>query len=141
MTGRCAGSIPWSRPGARPTSGMSSPSPSLTGRCRFTSDGTFPDTGLRASMNITVLGLWHLGSVTAACLARHHRVTGLDFDEPVLAKLRTGHAPLHEPGLDELLAAGLAKGNLSFSDDTAGVATADVLWVCFDTPVDADDRS
>ncbi len=91
-------------------------------------------------MTITVLGLWHLGSVTAACMARHHRVTGLDFDEPVLAKLRAGHAPLHEPGLDDLLAAGIKSGNLSFSAD-ATAAQADVLWVCYDTPVDADDRS
>lgn len=59
-------------------------------------------------MNIIVLGLWHLGSVTAACTARHHRVTGLDFDEPVLAQLRVGHAPLHEPSLDDLITAGLA---------------------------------
>ena len=92
-------------------------------------------------MNITVLGLWHLGSVTAAGLARHHRVTGLDFDEPVLANLRSGRAPLHEPGLDALLAAGLASGQLSFSGDIAAAASAEVLWVCFDTPVDADDRS
>jgi UDPglucose 6-dehydrogenase len=92
-------------------------------------------------MNITVIGLWHLGSVTAACLARHHRVTGLDFDEPVLAKLRTGRAPLHEPGLDDLLAAGIASGHLSFSSDVASARAADVLWVCYDTPVDADDRS
>ncbi len=91
-------------------------------------------------MHVIVLGLWHLGSVTAACLARHHRVTGLDFDEPVLAKLRTGQAPLHEPGLDALLAAGLASGNLSFSSN-AGAAQADVLWVCYDTPVDAADNS
>lgn len=92
-------------------------------------------------MNITVLGLWHLGSVTAGCLARHHHVTGLDFDEPVLAGLRAGRAPLHEPGLDALLAAGLAKKQLSFSSDPSSVATCDVLWVCYDTPVDADDRS
>ncbi len=92
-------------------------------------------------MHVVVLGLWHLGSVTAACLARHHRVTGLDFDEAVLAKLRAGHAPLHEPGLDDLLAAGLASGNLRFSADAGAAVTADVLWVCYDTPVDADDRS
>ena len=93
-------------------------------------------------MHVIVLGLWHLGCVTAACLARHHRVTGLDFDEPVLAKLRAGHAPLHEPGLDELLTAGLAGGNLAFTSDAAtAAAAADVLWVCYDTPVDADDRS
>ena len=92
-------------------------------------------------MNVTILGLWHLGSVTAACLARHHQVTGLDFDEPVLANLRAGRAPLHEPGLDVLLAAGLASGRLTFSSDVAVVASADVLWVCYDTPVDADDCS
>ena len=92
-------------------------------------------------MNITVLGLWHLGSVTAACLARHHHVTGLDFDEPVLTALRAGRAPLHEPGLDALLATGLASGQLDFSADVKVAVTADVVWVCYDTPVDADDRS
>jgi UDPglucose 6-dehydrogenase len=92
-------------------------------------------------MNVTVLGLWHLGAVTAACLARHHRVTGLDFDAKVVDALRQGRAPLHEPGLDALLAAGLASGRLDFSTDAGAAVTADVLWVCFDTPVDADDRS
>ena len=92
-------------------------------------------------MHVVVLGLWHLGSVTAACLARHHRVTGLDFDKVELAKLRSGHAPLHEPGLDDLLAAGLATGQLDFSDDIAAAGLADVLWICYDTPVDANDRS
>ncbi|HEY0863402.1 MAG TPA: nucleotide sugar dehydrogenase [Lacunisphaera sp.] len=92
-------------------------------------------------MNVTILGLWHLGSVTAACTARHHRVTGLDFDETVVTGLRDGRAPLHEPGLDALLAAGLASGQLQFSTDPKSAANADVLWVCYDTPVDADDRS
>jgi UDPglucose 6-dehydrogenase len=92
-------------------------------------------------MNVVVLGLWHLGSVTAACMARHHRVIGIDFDVTVIAGLCSGHAPLHEPGLDTLLAAGLASGNLSFSTTPAEAASADVLWLCYDTPVDADDRS
>lgn len=92
-------------------------------------------------MNVTILGLWHLGSVTAACLAKHHRVTGLDFDAAVVKGLQAGHAPLHEPGLDDLLAAGLAGGQLQFSSEASAAATTDVLWVCYDTPVDADDRS
>lgn len=92
-------------------------------------------------MNVTILGLWHLGSVTAACMARHHRVTGLDFDEAVIAGLRTGRAPLQEPGLDALLGAGLAAGLLDFSTAPAAARSSDVLWVCYDTPVDADDRS
>jgi len=92
-------------------------------------------------MHIVILGLWHLGSVTAACMARHHHVTGLDFDGPVLANLRTGQAPLYEPGLNDLLATGITGGQLGFSMDAAVSTTAEVLWVCYDTPVDADDRS
>ncbi len=42
--------------------------------------------GLRnAQMKIVVLGLWHLGSVTAACVAKHFQVVGLDFDEANVA--------------------------------------------------------
>jgi len=92
-------------------------------------------------MHVVVLGLWHLGSVTAACVARHHRVTGLDFDETIINGLRQGHAPLHEPGLDALLAEGVAAGRLGYSSEVTAAAKADVLWICHDTPVDADDRS
>lgn len=91
-------------------------------------------------MNITVLGLWHLGCVTAACCGRHHAVTGLDFDAENILRLTTGKAPLSEPGLDDLLAEGLSAGRLQFSFDPASAcANADVLWVAYDTPVDEDD--
>ena len=56
-------------------------------------------------MNVTVLGLWHLGCVTAACCAKHFQVIGLDFDTATVANLNSGKAPLFEPGLNELLAA------------------------------------
>ena len=93
-------------------------------------------------MNITVLGLWHLGSVTAACCARHFQVTGLDFDEELVAGLNQGGAPLLEPGLNELLGAGLAAKRLRFTHDAKDAcATADVLWLCYDTPVNDHDES
>jgi len=59
-------------------------------------------------MNVTVLGLWHLGSVTAACCAKHFEVVGLDFDAATVSQLNAGQAPLLEPGLNELIASGLA---------------------------------
>ncbi len=91
---------------------------------------------------ITVLGLWHLGSVTAACCAKHFEVTGLDFDEAVVGNLQQGRAPISEPGLNELLAAGFAKKSLRFTTDAkAACAQADVLWVCYDTPVNDGDES
>ena len=89
-----------------------------------------------------MLGLWHLGCVTAACCAKHFQVVGLDFDKETIAKLNSGKAPLFEPGLDELITAGLASKKLSFtaSSETA-CADADILWLCYDTPVNEDDES
>ena len=89
-------------------------------------------------MKICVQGLWHLGSVTAACLASvGHMVVGLDQDEEVVKNLNLGHAPLYEPGLDGLLQKGIDKGNLLFTSDACqGVSNAQILWVTFDTPVD-----
>jgi UDPglucose 6-dehydrogenase len=93
-------------------------------------------------MNIVVQGLWHLGCVTAACAAKHFQVTGLDFDAANVAKLNQGQAPLFEPGLNELIAAGLASKELSFTTDPkAACANADVLWLCYDTPVNENDES
>jgi len=94
-------------------------------------------------MKICVYGLWHLGSVTAACLADcGFEVCGLDPDAKTVENLAAGHAPLFEPGLDELIARGIASGRLSFSSDAQkALSGADFLWVAFDTPVDDNDRA
>jgi UDPglucose 6-dehydrogenase len=95
------------------------------------------------TIKVCVQGLWHLGSVTAACLASvGHDVAGLDADQNAVDGLNQGKAPLFEPGLDDLLTAGIAKGQLRFSSLAADVASdAEVLWVTFDTPVDEEDRA
>ncbi len=92
-------------------------------------------------MNVVVLGLWHLGCVTAACCAEFNgSVVGLDFEADWPA-LRSGEAPLFEPGLDEALWRGIGSGRLRFAEgaDPAALGAADVLWVCYDTPVDDND--
>jgi UDPglucose 6-dehydrogenase len=92
-------------------------------------------------MNICVLGLWHLGSVTAAGLAAlGHRVIGFDFDDATVANLGEGIAPISEPGLEELIKRGLSSGNLRFSSAANEAKDVDVLWVTYDTPVDDDDN-
>jgi UDPglucose 6-dehydrogenase len=94
------------------------------------------------SMNVAVAGLWHLGSVTAACLAAAgHRVTGIDPAPDVVNRLATGKAPVHEPGLDSLIASQIEAGRLRFTADYAGARQKDVLWVTFDTPVDENDHA
>ena len=94
-------------------------------------------------MKVCVQGLWHLGSVTAACLATAgHEVVGLDADQKTIDGLSRGEASLFEPGLDTLVQAGVASGALRFTTSIADAAAgAEVLWVTFDTPVDDDDRA
>ncbi len=56
-------------------------------------------------MRVAVYGLWHLGSVTAACLAEAgHDVVGLDADAATIAGLVANHPPVDEPGLAALIA-------------------------------------
>lgn len=94
-------------------------------------------------MKVCVVGLWHLGTVTAACLASGgHAVVGLDFDNAVVDALQAGEPPLFEPGLGDLVKQGLATGNLSFTADVAtALGGAEVVWVAYDTPVDEHDRA
>src|SRR3954469_24987062 len=91
-------------------------------------------------MDICVVGLWHLGVVTAACMAKiGHNVTGYDADESLIKKLQAGDNPLFEPGLKDLVQAGIAADHLHFSSEAAAVAGAELIWVTYDTPVDEND--
>lgn len=92
-------------------------------------------------MKIVVLGLWHLGSVTAACLAElGHSVIGVDESEEVVRMLQLGVSPVSEPGLNELLAQNLSAGRLEFVTRLNEKTAYDVLWVAIDTPVDDNDH-
>ncbi len=94
-------------------------------------------------MNVAALGLWHLGSVTAACTAAAgHSVVGWDPDAATVERLRRGQPPVAEPGLRELLLSASAASRLRFTADLhAAVAHADVVWVTFDTPVNDEDQA
>lgn len=94
-------------------------------------------------MKVAVLGLWHLGSVTAACLAAAgHSVRAFDPDPERIASLAAGRPPVAEQGLADLIAAGAQSGTLRFMSDLAeAVVGADIVWVTFDTPVDDEDRA
>jgi UDPglucose 6-dehydrogenase len=92
-------------------------------------------------MKVVVLGLWHLGCVTAACCAKFVDVIGLDFDERTVDDLKAGKPPIFEPGLAELIQDGFLSCHLSFESDPAIALTdADLLWITYDTPVDDDDK-
>ena len=92
-------------------------------------------------MKVVVLGLWHLGCVTAACCAKFAEVVGLDFDEGTVDDLKAGKTPIFEPGLADLIQDGLVAHHLSFESDRAiALVNTNVLWVTYDTPVDDNDK-
>jgi len=94
-------------------------------------------------VKVVVQGLWHLGTVVAACLAAAgHEVVGLDGDGARTRGLAAGCPPVFEPGLEALVREGLSRGRLRFTSDPAeACAGAEALWVAYDTPVDDDDRA
>jgi UDPglucose 6-dehydrogenase len=86
-------------------------------------------------VRISVLGTGYLGATHAACLAAcGHEVIGIDTDAERIAPLAAGTAPFHEPGLDDLLAAGVKEGRLTFSTDYAAARTCQVHFMCVGTP-------
>ena len=96
----------------------------------------------RAAIKVCVAGLWHLGCVTAACLAEAgNDVVAYDDNPRIVADLRAAKLPLVEPGLDALISREAMSGRLRFEDDAAVVSGADAVWVTWDTPIDDDDKS
>jgi UDPglucose 6-dehydrogenase len=86
-------------------------------------------------VKISVIGCGYLGAVHAAALAElGHEVIGIDIDEAKIRMLAAGRAPVHEPGLVELLGRGLSSRRLSFTTEFAAAAGATVHFVAVDTP-------
>ncbi len=93
-------------------------------------------------MKIAIIGLWHLGCVTAACLAAAgHDVLAYDPDPNIIKQLQQGEPPLFEPGLKELLLNGVNTGKLHYFSDLQLLSDIDLVWVTFDTPVDENDHA
>jgi GDP-mannose 6-dehydrogenase len=87
-------------------------------------------------MKVAVVGLGYVGTVTAACLAANgHDVWGVDVDAAKADDIRAGRSPVAEPGLDSLVAEGVARGRLHATTSCAeAVERADVSLVCVGTP-------
>lgn len=88
-------------------------------------------------MQVTVVGLGHVGLVTAGALASNgHDVVGVDIDGRKISLLKSGRLPIHEPGLPDLLADGLrGSGRLRFSHtDEATLERHDIALIAVGTP-------
>ncbi|MDR9837380.1 UDP-glucose dehydrogenase family protein [Herbaspirillum huttiense] len=91
-------------------------------------------------MKITIIGTGYVGLVTGACLAElGNDVFCLDVDQRKVDILNNGGIPIHEPGLEEVVARNRAAGRLHFSTDVAAsVAHGDIQFIAVGTPPDED---
>ncbi|WP_314139961.1 UDP-glucose/GDP-mannose dehydrogenase family protein [uncultured Plantibacter sp.] len=86
-------------------------------------------------MKLSVIGCGYLGAVHAAAMASiGHEVVGIDVDPAKIEALAAGRSPIFEPGLPELLLAGVESGRLRFSTDMADAAGATMHFVAVGTP-------
>jgi GDP-mannose 6-dehydrogenase len=87
-------------------------------------------------VRVSIFGLGYVGCVTASCLAREgHEVVGVDTNPGKVKMVNGGVSPLVEPGLGEVLAAGVRAGRLRATQSTAeAVGASDLALVCVGTP-------
>jgi UDPglucose 6-dehydrogenase len=83
---------------------------------------------------IGVVGVGWVGLVTAACFAElGRRVLAMDIDAAKVDSLSRGEVPIHEPGIETLLADN--RERLRFTTDMTEVLdSARLLFCCVDTP-------
>ena len=87
-------------------------------------------------MRIAMIGTGYVGLVSGACLSEFgHEVICVDKDAAKVTALRQGVIPIFEPGLDEVVAANVKAGRLSFATELkSAVAGADAVFIAVGTP-------
>ncbi len=87
-------------------------------------------------MRISVFGVGYVGVVSCGCLAElGHEVIGVDIAPEKLAILRSGHSPIVEESIDDLIGDAVKHGRLTATDDVvAAVMQSDVSFVSVGTP-------
>jgi GDP-mannose 6-dehydrogenase len=87
-------------------------------------------------MRIAIVGLGHLGSVTAGCLTKlGHEVIGVDRSRDKVAATNKGRSPVDELGLQRLIRAAWRDGRISaFNRISHRMLDSDMILVCVDTP-------
>jgi len=85
---------------------------------------------------VSIFGLGYVGTVTAACLAhKGHEVLGVDINPDKVAVLESGHSPIVEAGMEDLVACGRQACRLHATTDTvSAVLHSEISLICVGTP-------
>ena len=88
------------------------------------------------AMQLAVIGVGHVGLVTAACFAElGHQVVAVDQDTARIEGLQHGKMPFYEPELEPLVRRHLASQRLRVTTTIAeGVRQAQLIFICVGTP-------
>lgn len=86
---------------------------------------------------VGVLGLSHLGLVTSACLASMGLEVTAVGDPGPASERAAGRLPVHEPGLQELL----ARPPPTFTSDATALKGAELVIIALDTVTDTENRA
>jgi UDPglucose 6-dehydrogenase len=91
-------------------------------------------------MKITVIGTGYVGLVSGACLADvGNEVICLDVNTAKIRQLNEGIIPIHEPGLETLVARNRQAGRLKFTTDVEqAVIHGSIIFIAVGTPPDED---
>ncbi len=91
-------------------------------------------------MRVSIVGSGYVGLVSGAGLAQvGHNVVCMDKNPERIERLRAGHVPIYEPGLDDLLAENATQGRLTFTTSMQdAVDHGEVLMIAVGTPPSED---
>ena len=94
-------------------------------------------------MKVTIFGAGYVGLVTGTCFAEMgNSVLCVDVDSARIEALQAGRIPIHEPGLEPLVATNLAAGRLRFTQDAdPGVDHGEILFIAVGTPARDDGQA
>src|SRR5579871_921997 len=87
-------------------------------------------------MRIAMIGTGYVGRVYGASLSEFgHRVTCVDKDVEKVDRLRKGAIPIHEPGLEDVVATNQKAGRLSFDTELERAVTgSEAIFIAVGTP-------
>jgi UDPglucose 6-dehydrogenase len=87
-------------------------------------------------MRVCTIGTGYVGLVTGACLAHiGHDTICVDNNPEKVALMQSGHSPIYEPGLSEIMKSAMATGRLRFTTDLAlGIEHGEILFIAVGTP-------
>lgn len=91
-------------------------------------------------MKVVIFGLGYVGFTAACCIASEgHSVVGIDVSDKKVQAILAGLPPIVEPGVEDMLKDGLAKGLINAATAIGDhLAEAELAIVCVGTPSAAD---